>query len=57
MHPREKILGLMKLHQLREEPIPEDLKAEAIKWNVKIPGAVETINQHNKTTKERQHDD
>lgn len=37
MHPRERILGLIKYHKLRNEPIPPDTLDAAKRWGVLIP--------------------
>ena len=36
MHPRERILGLIKLHRLNNEPLPQDLIDRAKAAKVKV---------------------
>lgn len=34
MHPRERILGEIKYHQLRGEPVPQDTLVAAKHWGI-----------------------
>jgi len=34
MHPRERILGEIKYHQLRDEPVPQDTLDAAKHWGI-----------------------
>jgi len=38
MHPRERILGEIIYHRMRNEPIPKDTLVAAKLWGVLIPG-------------------
>lgn len=47
MHPRERILGLMLLHEQRGEQLPDDLRSEAKRWKVQVPASFDNITDDN----------
>ena len=49
MHPREKILGRMKLCQQHHKPIPQDLRDQAKRWKVEVPGDVTKLDDYKQT--------
>lgn len=53
MHPRERILGMMKLCEQHQEPIPQELRDQAKRWKVEVPGDVTNLEDYKQTKKEK----
>ena len=53
MHPRERILGMMKLCEQHQEQIPQELRDQAKRWKIELPGDVTNLEDYKQTKKEK----
>ena len=53
MHPRERILGMMKLCEQHQEPISQELRDQAKRWKIELPGDVTNLEDYKQTKKEK----
>ena len=49
MHPRERILGMMKLCEQHQQPIPQELRDQAKRWKVEVPADVTKLEDYKQT--------